>query len=592
MDEADDELRHVVARRGLGGEDELPRHRVAGGVVQEPVVEHHDVERQEQLALVLVEALDLDVVDRVGVEPDAVVALRPLRERDLVRALDRRELAEEAVVADEALEAAELVELGDPAVADLAADEAGEGRVGLEEPAARGDAVRHVAELLRPELVEVAEQVLLEDLGVELGDAVDGRGADHGEVGHAHVALAVLVHERHAAQAREVAGIARGDLLQEAAVDLVDDLQVARQQPLHHRHRPLLERLLEDGVVGVAGGAAGEVPRLVPAKPLEVDELAHQLGHHQRWVGVVELDEHLVRQRRPVLVGPAEAAQDVAERAGDEEVLLAEPELLAGRRVVVRVEDLGEVLGEHLGLHRLHVVALVEVLEAEVVHRVRRPESERVHRVAVADDRHVVGHALDRLRRHPHPARGAVLGAALDVAAEVDVLRVLGARHLPRIAVLEPVVRLLHLAAVDDPLAEDAIVVPEAVAHAGEVQGGHRVEVARREAAEAAVAEAGVGLVVAQVVPVDAVLLERVAAEAVGLEVDDVVAEHAPDEELERHVVDALGVLAPVLLLGADPALHDAVTHRVREGGVLVALGRARLALRERIPEVPGKILL
>ena len=345
-------------------------------------------------------------------------------------------------------------------------------------------------------------------------------------------------------------------------------------------------------MVRVAGGAARHVPRDVPVEALLVEEDAHELGDDERRVRVVELDEHLVRQRVPAVVRLAEAAEDVPQRARDEEVLLAQAQLLALGRVVVRIQHLREVLGKHLLLDRLDVRALVEVREVEVVNGLRAPEAQRVDRLVVADDREVVWNALHRLGGDPVPLLPAVVAPALDVSAEMDVLRVLGARHLPRVAVLQPVVRLLDLAAVDDALAEDAVVVAESVAHSREVQRRHRVDVARGEASEAAVAEPRVRLVVAQVVPVDAVLLERVAAELVGLEVDDVVAEEASDKELERHVVDALRVLVRILLLRRYPALDETVADRIGKCGVPVAVGRPLVPLRERIPEVPGEVLL
>ena len=487
------ELRHVVPGGRLRREDELARHGIVLRVVEEPVVEHHDVDREHELALVLVEALHLDVEDGVWVQLDAEVLLRPVGELALVAALDLRHRREEVRVVRELLELLEVVEVGDPAVADRLGDELRKRGVRLEEPAARRDAVRDVVELLGPELVEVLEERLLEDLGVELGDAVNRGRADDAEVRHPDVALAVLVDERHPLELLDVARVERADLLQEAAVDLVDDLEVAGEKTLHHRNGPLLERFLENRVVRVAGRAARQVPRLVPVEALVVDEYAHELRDDERRMRVVELDEHLLRKRVPAVVRLAEAPQDVSQRARDEEVLLTEAELLALRRVVVRVEHLGEVLGEHLLLDRLDVGALVEVGEIEVVDRLRAPEPERVDGLVVADDGEVVGNALHRLGRHPVPLLAAALGAALDMAAEVDVLRVLGTRHLPRIAVLEPVVRFLDLAAVHDLLAEDAVVVPEAIPHSGEVKGRHRVDVARGETPEAAVAKPCVG---------------------------------------------------------------------------------------------------
>jgi hypothetical protein len=62
------------------------------------------VEDVQELALVFVEALDLDVEDGVRVDLDAVVLEDVLGEPDLVDALDALEAAEEVLVGLELLE--------------------------------------------------------------------------------------------------------------------------------------------------------------------------------------------------------------------------------------------------------------------------------------------------------------------------------------------------------------------------------------------------------------------------------------------------------------------------------------------------------
>ena len=128
------------------------------------------------------------------------------------------------------------------------------------------------------------------------------------------------------ASLRLVAGMLRPHVVQEPAVDLVDDLQVPREQRLEQLDRPLLQGLGQQRVVGVRQGADGQVPRLVPAELGLVEQDAHQLGDGHRRVGVVELDRDLVRQRRPVVPAAAEPGDDVGQRAADEEVLLEEPQ--------------------------------------------------------------------------------------------------------------------------------------------------------------------------------------------------------------------------------------------------------------------------
>ena len=184
------------------------------------------------------------------------------------------------------------------------------------------------------------------------------------------------------------------DVVQEAPVDLVDDLQVPGQEGLEQLDRPLLQGLGQERVVGVRQGAHREVPRLVPAELRLVEQDAHQLGHGHRRMGVVELDRHLVRQRRPVVPAAAEPGDDVGQRAGDQEILLDEPQRPAAGRRVVRVEDAGDRLREDPVRHRAEEIAAAELAEVEDVRRRGLPEPERVDRPpAVADHRPIVRHA-------------------------------------------------------------------------------------------------------------------------------------------------------------------------------------------------------
>ena len=86
----------------------------------------------------------------------------------------------------------------------------------------------------------------------------------------------------------------------------------------------------------------------------------------------------------------------------------------------------------------------------------------------------------------------------LGVAAEPDGVLDLVAPDLPRVAVAQPAVGALDLPAVADVLIEDAELVAQAVADRRDVERRERVHVAGGEPAEAAVAEAGLLLVLDQ----------------------------------------------------------------------------------------------
>ena len=287
----------------------------------------------EQLPLVLVDALDLAVEERVGVDrPARSPTAASRRTGPWPRAWPRGTLAEGRRRRPAGASFASCVEVGDPAVADRLGDQRGEAGVGQQQPAPRRDAVGLVVEPLREHLGEVRQH---------------GRPRSSWEwIAATPLVLCVPTIARLAmrtcfsgpssirlirADAAVVAGELRAHVVEEPAVDLVDDLQVPRgSSSSKKRDRPLLQRLGQQRVVGVGQGPHGQVPGLVPAEPGLVEQDAHQLGDGQRGVRVVELDGDLVGQGRPVVAAPAEAADDVGQRAGDEEVLLHEPQPLAG----------------------------------------------------------------------------------------------------------------------------------------------------------------------------------------------------------------------------------------------------------------------
>ena len=137
-------------------------------------------------------------------------------------------------------------------------------RIGERHEAPRRHAVGLVAEFPGPELVEVLEHVALQELGMQAGDAVDRMAADACQVSHAHVALAALVDDGHAPDAVVVAEKAHAHFLEKLRVDVVDDLQVARQHAAEHLERPALQGFRQERVVGIGERLAGDAPRLVP----------------------------------------------------------------------------------------------------------------------------------------------------------------------------------------------------------------------------------------------------------------------------------------------------------------------------------------
>ena len=222
---------------------------------------------------------------------------------------------------------------------------------------------------------------------------------------------------------------------------------------------------------------------------------------------------------------------------------------------------------------------------------------------AAAHHRRVVGHREQRLGRVPGVAGARLVLAAAaavvagdlavgvarggerladggDVAAEADRVGDLGALELPRVAEGEPVIGQLVLYAALDHLAEQPVLVADAISVRRDAERRHALHEAGGEAAEPAIAQAGIRLLRAQPVQIHVDAGQRLAHRLGQAEIAERVEQQAADQELEREIVDPLAAALRRLLPGQQPAID----HRIpqRQGGgdepVPVAGGRGLLA--------------
>ena len=200
---------------------------------------------------------------------------------------------------------------------------------------------------------------------MQFGHAVDRVAAGAGQVRHAHVALAVLPDQRHAREARLVAGKTPAHFLEKVCVDLQDDLQVPRQHLAEHGQRPVLQRFRQQRVVGVGEGPARDLPGRLPFHAVLVDQQAHELGHGDGRVGVVQLHREFFVEALDRYALRAQDAQHVLQRTGHEKVLLLEPQFLALHRLVVGIQHLAQVLGHDFPVDRAVIIPAVEHGEVE-----------------------------------------------------------------------------------------------------------------------------------------------------------------------------------------------------------------------------------
>ena len=548
----DDLLGHGVAGGGLGSEKVHPGGKLEVGVGLEPLVQIGDVQHVQELALILVQPLDLHVEHGIGIEDDAGLTGHIVGKGALVLRLDIGQALEYAGVVPVFLQLLNGVG-AEQVVVPAAAfpDQRVQRGVDLGQPAPVVDAVGNVLELAWVLGIGVVEDVLFQDLRVKRGHPIDGETGADTQVGHTDLAAP---DHRHVPHLGLVAVKRLVELGLIAIADLDQKLPDAGQQGLDELLGPALQGLGENGVVGVGHGVGDDVPRLVPAVALLVQQDAHELRDDQGGVGVVDLNDVLFMEITQGAVLRLVLAADGLDGGGDEEILLLEPQGLALVVVVLGVEHLGDDLGHGLLLHRLQILAGGEELHIHRVGALGVPQPQDVGVLgAVTGDLHVpgdgqyVGAALVR-----HPVASVLVPDVLDPAAKVDLFRLIHLGDEPGVAHRQPVVGQLHLLAVDDLLLKDAQLIADGIAGGWDLQGGHRVQIAGGQAAQAPVAQPSVGLDFKEVGGGEAQILDGPLQLLQNAQVVGVFHQRAAHQKLQGQVVDLAGVGALHLVLGLE----------------------------------------
>ena len=445
------------------------------------------------LALVLVHTLDLAVKDRIGVDDLAGRLLQVVGEDDLVLALDLGGSLLHALVIHEFLQLLQLRGIGLEAVADGLFQQVGQAGVGAEQPAAVSDAVGNVFEGVGLEQEVIVENAVLDDLAVQLGNAVDSVAGVSADVGGAHL---VIADDGHVVDLALVTGECLGQLGAAAAVHFADDLPDTGQGGAEDVGVPLLESLTHDSVVGVSEDLAADVEGGIPLIAALIQQDAHHFGDGHGGMGIVQLDGDLVRQvvQRAVLVQVV--LQDVGDGRGREEVLLAQTQDLTLGVVIVGVQDLGNQLGRSRLADGGVVVAGVEAAHIKAG-GLSLPQTQFGNAVAaVTGHIHIVGHGDDRVIILVLDVVEAALPGLDSLAVKTDLLGLIGMALDPDLTAGQPVVGSFLLPAVHDLLLENAVLIQDGVAGAGDAVSSHAVQIAGSQAAQTAVAQAGIGFLI------------------------------------------------------------------------------------------------
>ena len=197
---------------------------------------------------------------------------------------------------------------------------------------------------------------------------------------------------------------------------------------------------------------------------------------------------------------------------------------------------------------------------------------------AVARHHHVAGDGQHRGGVFVDDMEVAVVPEFPEGAAEVDGLGLVGLGQQPGGAHAFPVVGQLHLLALHDLLLENTQFIADGVAGGRNVQGGHGVQIAGGQTAQAAVAEARVRLQLKNVPGLEAQIFQGLLQLGQDPQVVGVFHQASAHEKFQGQVVDLLFLFDLGLLGGLHaPEGHHIPQHQGAGLHHLLIRGLSRL---------------
>ena len=218
--------------------------------------------------------------------------------------------------------------------------------------------------------------------------------------------------------------------------------------------------------------------------------------------------------------------------------MLLEAQHLALGMVVIGIKDLGDRFRRGGGADGIDIVAAVESFHVKAG-AFGFPQAQ--HRDALAVEAgyiHIVRHGVNGLILDMIDPVMPAGPALLDAAAEFNRHGAVRFDLQPDAAARQPVVGRFRLPAVDDALLEDTVFIQDGIAHGRQLVGGHRVEIACRQAAKPAVSKPRVRLKRIHALDIDAQTVQGGRHGVLDAEVVKAILERTSHQEFHAHVVN------------------------------------------------------
>ena len=518
----------------------------------------HDVENIHQLPLVGMNTLHLNIKDGIRVKFDKIMFQNILCQSFLAQMFDFAQLREERLVVYIVVQKVQLFRIAVPAAAaQRLIDEAGQFRIRAHQPAAMRDAVGLVVEHLRIVFVEIMQRRCLQNIGMNLGHAVDAVTADNGQACHMHHAI---FEDGHGLYLGIVVRIAVAHIFEMTAVDFLDNHVDARQKFLEHIHRPGFECLRHDGMVGVGDGILGDSPSFAPFQTVFINQDAHEFRNGYSRMRIVDMDGNLLAQ-----VANLHARLDVvtynALHAGRRhEVFLNQAHLAAFPGAVIRIEVTGNTLDEQAVFVLLPNLLLREIaIIGEVTVNFCIPKAQIVDRVVmIADNGHIIGNCHDDHGVLMHELQAAVRHLLhISIAVELDIHGLIRLAVFPGKAVLQPVVGDFYLVAVNDFLLKQTVLITDGAAMARQMMCCHGIDKAGSKTAQTAVAQTSIGFFFVNLVQVQLEVAQRFLNRFLNAQINQIGFQETAHQELNGEIVNLLFLTLHIGLVGLNPIFRN-----------------------------------
>ena len=245
-----------------------------------------------------------------------------------------------------------------------------------------------VVELLRHHLVEILQLLLLQDLSVQSCNAVYRVACCNCQMCHLDLSV---VDNRHLANLLLIARVLRLNLQDKTTVDLFNDLVYTRQQSGEQLDRPFFQCLCHDSVVRVSTGLRRYLPCLIPLQTFFVQKDTHQLCDCYGRVRIIQLECCLLVEFADITVCLFVFCNCCLYTGRDKEVLLLQTQLLTCIVIIVRIQDIDDVLCQILLLNSLLIITLIEGIKMEIIDCLCIPYTQGVDDVVVvAEHRNII----------------------------------------------------------------------------------------------------------------------------------------------------------------------------------------------------------